>query len=128
MERAESLEEWYLVPEAVLGYYKENMESLLSAARAAELLRDGGVAGFSQWKELKGLLSRLEESGDREEERLKRLIDNLNPVVERAEAWANEELKQRIERSSLTLGGSDLLLAMRARDGVRELLLSLIHI
>jgi len=122
VERAESLEEWYLVPEAVLGYYKENMESLLAAAKAAELLRDGGVAGFSQWKELEGLLSRLEESGDREEERLKRLSDNLNAVVKRAEAWANEELKQRIERSSLTLGGSDLLLAMNARDGVRELL------
>ena len=122
VERAESLEEWYLVPEAVLGYYKENMESLHSAARAAELLRDGGVAGFSQWKELEGLLSRLEESGDSEEERLKRLGDNLNAVVKRAEAWANEELKQRIERSSLTLGGSDLLLAMNARDGVRELL------
>jgi dsDNA-specific endonuclease/ATPase MutS2 len=122
VERAESLEEWYLVPEAVLGYYKENMESLLAAAKAAELLRDGGVAGFTQWKDLEGLLSRLEESGDREEERLKRLSDNLNAVVKRAEAWANEELKQRIERSSLTLGGSDLLLAMNARDGVRELL------
>jgi len=122
VERAESLEDWYLVPEAVLGYYKENLESLLAAAKAAELLRDGGVAGFTQWKDLKGLLSRLEESGDREEERLKRLGDNLNAVVKRAEAWANEELKQRIERSSLTLGGSDLLLAMNARDGVRELL------
>ena len=122
VERAESLEDWYLVPEAVLGYYKENLESLLAAAKAAELLRDGGVAGFSQWKDLEGLLSRLEESGDREEERLKRLSDNLNAVVKRAEAWANEELKQRIERSSLTLGGSDLLLAMNARDGVRELL------
>ncbi|HPH48418.1 MAG TPA: DNA mismatch repair protein MutS, partial [Methanothrix sp.] len=67
VERAESLEDWYLVPEAVLGYYKENLESLLAAAKAAELLRDGGVAGFSQWKDLEGLLSRLEESGDREE-------------------------------------------------------------
>ncbi len=122
VERAESLEEWYLVPEAVLGYYRENMESLLAAARAAELLRDGGVDGFSQWKELEGLISRLEESGDREEDRLRRLGDNLSPVVERAAAWANEELKQRIEKSSLTLGGSDLLLAMRAGDGVRELL------
>lgn len=80
----------------MLGYYKENLESLLAAAKAAELLRDGGVAGFSQWKDLEGLLSRLEESGDREEERLKRLSDNLNAVVKRAEAWANEELKQRI--------------------------------
>ena len=26
MERAESLEEWYLVPEAVLGFYEENLE------------------------------------------------------------------------------------------------------
>ncbi|MBP7071648.1 MAG: DNA mismatch repair protein MutS [Methanothrix sp.] len=122
VERAECLEDWYLVPEAVLGYYKENLESLLAAARAAELLRDGGIAGFSDWGALEGLLFRLEEVGDVEEDRLKRLGDNIAPAVERAEAWANEELRQRIEKSSLTLGGSDLLLAMRAGDGVRELL------
>jgi len=122
VECAESLEEWYLVPEAVLGFYKENMESLLSASRAAEILRDGKVAGFSGWKELEQLLARLEKGGDREEERLKRLGESLAPVVERAAAWANEALKQRIEKSSLTLGGSDLLQAMSAADGVRELL------
>jgi len=27
LELAESLEEWYLVPEAVLGFYKENLET-----------------------------------------------------------------------------------------------------
>ena len=122
VEMAESLEEWYLVPEAVLGFYKENMESLLAAARTAEILRDGGVAGFSGWNELEELLIRLEKGGDREEERLKSLGESLAPAVERAAAWANEELKERIEKSSLTLGGSDLLQAMSAADGVRELL------
>ena len=34
LELAESLEEWYLVPEAVLGFYKENLETLLAAVRS----------------------------------------------------------------------------------------------
>jgi len=37
-------------------------------------------------------------------------------------AWANDELKRRIENSSLTLGGSDLLSAMSRGEGVRELI------
>ena len=122
VERADSLEEWYLVPEAVLVFYKENLEILRSAARAAEMLRQGGVAGFSGWKEMEGLISSLEAGGDREELRLEKLDRHLAAVVDKAAAWANEELKQRIEKSSLTLGGSDLLLAMRAGDGLRELL------
>ena len=39
-----------------------------------------------------------------------------------AATWANEELKSKIEKSSLTLGGTDLLLVMSRGEGVRELL------
>ena len=36
VEKAESLEEWYLVPEAVLGFYEDNLECLMAAAQAAK--------------------------------------------------------------------------------------------
>ena len=112
MELAESLEEWYLVPEAVLGYYKDNFECLLAAAQAAGRLQAAGVAGFEGWESLQKLLMRLNESGDCEGERLDRLAARLGGCVGEATTWANEELKRKIEKSSLTLGGTDLLLVM----------------
>jgi uncharacterized Ntn-hydrolase superfamily protein len=122
MEAAQSLEEWYLVPEAVLGFYKENLECLQAAALAASRLQDAGVSGFSGWKSLTALLTRLNESGDAEGERLARLAAHLASCVNEAASWANEELKRRIEKSSLTLGGTDLLLVMSRGEGARELL------
>jgi DNA mismatch repair protein MutS2 len=122
MERAESLEEWYLVPEAVLGFYEDNLECLLAAARAAGMLQDAGVAGFSGWEGLHKLLIRLNECGDAEGERLEKLAARLGGCVGEAAAWANGELKSKIEKSSLTLGGTDLLLVMSRGEGVRELL------
>ena len=62
-----------------------------------------------------------EQERDLEEERLERLAARLGSLWEAA-AWANEELKSKIERSSLTLGGTDLLLVMSRGEGVRELL------
>jgi len=122
IELAESLEEWYLVPEAVLGFYKENLECLLAAAQAAGKLQDAGVAGFAGWESLQKLLTRLNEGGDQEGERLDRLAARLGGCVSEAASWANEELKRKIEKSSLTLGGTDLLLVMSRGEGVRELL------
>ncbi len=46
----------------------------------------------------------------------------LGGCVSEAVSWANEELKRKIEKSSLTLGGTDLLLVMSRGEGVRELL------
>ena len=122
VERAESLEEWYLVPEAVLGYYEDNLECLLAAAQAAGKLQDAGVSGFAKWESLHKLLTKLNESGDIEGERLERLAARLGACVDEAAAWANEQLKSKIEKSSLTLGGTDLLLVMSRGEGVRELL------
>ncbi len=122
MERAESLEEWYLVPEAVLGFFEENLECLLAAAQAAGKLQEAGIAGFAGWESLHKQLTRLNEGGDKEGERLERLATRLGGCVGEAAAWANEELKSKIEKSSLTLGGTDLLLVMSRGEGVRELL------
>jgi hypothetical protein len=70
LELAESLEEWYLVPEAVLGFYKENLETLLAAAEAASRLRAADVTDFREWQDLEKLIVMLNESGDGEGARL----------------------------------------------------------
>jgi len=121
VERAESLEDWYLVPEAVLGFYKENMEILLSAVKAASKLQAAGVEGFQGWEDFSALICSLGEKSDLEEERLSRLVSRLESCVDQAAAEANEELKRRIEKSSLTLEGTDLLQVMSRGEGIREL-------
>jgi DNA mismatch repair protein MutS2 len=121
MEHAESLDEWYLVPEAILGFFKDNLETLLSAVELARKLEAADVCGFDEWKELEKLIIRLNESGDCEAERLSRLATHLGGALREAESWANGELKKKIENSSLTLGGTDLLRVMNHQEGVREL-------
>lgn len=128
VETAESLEDWYLVPEAVLGFYQENMETLLASARAAAILSEREIDGYYDRSkllgisELEGLLDSLKEGGDPEARRLEKLSRGLSESVERARVWCNEELKKRIEKSSLTIGGGDILMVMSRGEGVRELL------
>ncbi len=121
VERAESLEEWYLVPEAVLGFYKENMETLLAAVKAASMLQAAEVESFNGWEDFSTLICSLSEESDLEGERLSRLAARLEGCVDRAAAAANEELKKRIENSSLVLEGTDLLQVMSRGEGIQEL-------
>jgi len=51
--------------EAVLGFYEDNLESLLAAAQAAGRLQEAGVAGFAGWEGLEEQLTRLNEGGTR---------------------------------------------------------------
>ncbi|HQI54631.1 MAG TPA: DNA mismatch repair protein MutS, partial [Methanothrix soehngenii] len=106
VERAESLEDWYLVPEAVLGFYRENMQILAAAVEAASKLRAAGVEDFQGWEDFFDLISRLGDKSDIEAERLSRLAARLEGCVDQAASTANEELKRRIENSSLTLDGT----------------------
>ncbi len=122
IELAESQEDWYLVPEAVLGFYIENLDTLKAAVLAARKLEEVGIRNFKARDDLEKLIGRLEESGDVEGERLALLAASLSGALSEAASWANEELKKRIEKSSLTLEGADLLLAMSRGEGVQELL------
>ena len=121
MELARSEEIWYLVPEAVLAFYKDNQETLQSAVEAAAMLQDAGIESFAGSDELQKLICRLDEQGDDESNRLSGLLDRLSGCVSEAASWANQELKTKIESSSITLGGMDLLGFMNRGEGMREL-------
>lgn len=122
VEEAESLEDWYLAPEAILGFYQENLETLVSALALAKLLQKAGIYQLSVSEDLQELIHRLGKDGDPEQERLKNLLSSLGRSANEAVAWANAELKKRIEASSLTLEGADLLSVVSRGEGARELL------
>jgi DNA mismatch repair protein MutS2 len=121
IEQAESLEDWYLVPEAVLNYYKDNLEILLSAIKAAKMLDDDGICCFNELIGLQNLIQDLEKDDDAESVRLAGVLGEINACVKKAVAWANVELKRRIESSSVTLAGVDVLAILGGGEGARDL-------
>jgi DNA mismatch repair protein MutS2 len=89
LECAESMEDWYLVPEAVLGYYKDNLETLRSAVQAAKILQDLSVCRFDGLEGLQDLIQNLEEDGDEESSRLAGVIEKITGCVNEAVSLAN---------------------------------------
>lgn len=120
-EHAESLEDWYLIPEAILGYYRDNLDILLSALKAERMLEKAGICHIEELDDLDKLIQGLELDADAESLRLAGVLGNINGCVKEAVAWANAELKRRIESSSVTLAGMDILQALGKGEGVRDL-------
>lgn len=121
LERAESIEDWYLVPEAILGYYMDNLETLRSAVQAAKILQDANVCRFDGLEGLRDLVQNLEDDSDDESSRLAGVIEKITGCVNEAVSLANEELKHRIMSSSVTLAGMDVLQALGRGEGVKNL-------
>jgi DNA mismatch repair protein MutS2 len=121
LEQAESLEDWYLVPEAILGYYKDNLEILISAAQAAKILQEAGICRFDSLNGIQELIQRLGTNDDAESVQLLRVLEGMNRCINEAASWANAELKRKIESSSVTLDGMDILQALGRGEGVRDL-------
>jgi len=121
IETAESLDDWYLAPESVLGFFKENLEALLAALEAARRIEGVGIEGFSGFHALEEHIAGLGEDSDSEMLRLSLLASRLGSCLDETVSRANEDLRMKIERSSLTLGGADLLAVMSSGEGIREL-------
>lgn len=121
IEHAESTEDWYLVPEAILGYYKDNAETIQSALEAVKMLEEVGICRHNELGGLDKLIHGLEMDEDAEALRLARVLEDINGCIKDAIAWANAELKRRIESSSVTLAGMDILQALGRGEGVRDL-------
>lgn len=120
IEEAESDEDWYLVPERILHRYQENEDLLDAILKAAEILVMSGVVSFDGLEGLLEGFSKLKVDDDPEVRRLDRLIAELEGRVEEAVAWANAELKRRVESCSVTLAGDDLLFALGRGGDLRD--------
>lgn len=124
IECAEALDDWYLVPEVVLGFYRDNLETLCAAVAVARILNEAGLSYLSYLPELDGidrLISNLGKDEDAEAKALTRLLSTLSSSVTEVISWANARLKERIESCTVTLGGSDLLQVMSRGEGAKEL-------
>lgn len=121
IECAETLDDWYLVPEVVLGFYRDNLETLCAAVDVARLLNEAGLSNLSELDGIDSLISDLGKDEDAEVEALSRLLSTLSRSVTEIISWANARLKERIESCTVTLGGSDLLQVMSRGEGAKEL-------
>ncbi len=121
VECAESADDWYLVPEAVLGFYRENLETLSAAAEIGRLLQEAGLCNFPKIEEYRDLISLLGRDDDAEAKRLSMMLSALGRSINEVAAQANARLKERIESSTVTLGGSDLLQFLSRGEGAKEL-------
>ncbi|AET63807.1 DNA mismatch repair protein, MutS family [Methanothrix harundinacea] len=120
VEEAVGEEEWYLVPERVLHHYQENETTIDALLKAAEILEVAEVARFEGLEGLSLSMAKLAEEGDPEVQRLERLMAEVEGRAEEAVAWANRELKTRMESCSVTLAGDDLLLALGKGGDLRD--------
>ena len=120
IEDAESDEDWYLVPELPLHRYQENEATIDAILEAAKILKVAEVASFEGLEVLVCGLEKLKGDDDPEVQRLDRMMAELEGRVEEAVAWANAELKRRMESCSVTLAGDALLLALGKGGDLRD--------
>lgn len=120
VEIAERLDIWYIAPEAVLSFYFENRDVLEAALTLAGILEDSGIERFEGLALLRGSLRSL-FADDIESNCMEELIRGLPVSIDTALRWANMELRRRIESSSITLGGTELLQALGRENLVRDI-------
>ena len=121
VEQADSLDDWYLVPEAILSYYKDNLEIITSAIEGALILQEAEIYSFNGLSDLQKLIGRLRQSEDIESDLLNRQLAGLKGSIKDAASWANSELKRRIEASSVTLDGGDILQVLSRGEDARDI-------
>jgi hypothetical protein len=112
---------WWLVPEVTIGFFAANKEPIEAALETIGTVR--GRAGFDLCKymddaaiaELTLELSRIGPDGelalgvDPEIDRLKDILARFNAALQAALKKANADLHERMEKSTVTLKGSQLL-------------------
>ncbi|MGD9912181.1 MutS-related protein, partial [Methanothrix sp.] len=128
VEIAEQLDIWYIAPEAVLSFYTENRDALEAAMELAAVLEERGIEHFEDLSKLRNALRRLFDDEDQSDiSRIDDLLKRLPAAVDSALAQANTELRKRIETSSVTLGGPDLLRALGRGDMIRDVFETQMH-
>jgi DNA mismatch repair protein MutS2 len=114
-------ETWWLVPEAVIGFFaanKEPVEASLAAVRAIRAGSDLKICEYlddAKMLELAGEMARITPEGelelgvDPEIDRLKNILAKYGETFKAALKKANADLHDRMENNTVTLKGSQLL-------------------
>lgn len=127
---------WWLVPEVTIGFFavnKEPVEAALEAIKAVRSKTDFQLCPYmddAKIRELSGELSRITPEGelvlglDSELDRLKDILKRFNEVLQASVKKANVDLQERMEKSTVTLKGSQLLgmFGNTADSGIKSML------
>ncbi len=121
-----------VLPERTIGFYSRNYRVIDAASKLAnifgELPMNDSVRGFiesidiDRLKEAGELLKNLNEEGDLAEnvdaelDRYRRAVKAFPTAIAETEAWLNEEIKTRISKSEVTLGGQQIISILQSAD------------
>ncbi|MFQ5833570.1 MAG: hypothetical protein ACE5H4_12760 [Candidatus Thorarchaeota archaeon] len=125
-----------VLPERTIGFYARNYRVIDAASELAKafggLPMNDSVKGFIEsididsLKEVGDLLKNLDEEGDLSEnvdaelDRYRRAVKAFPTAIAETEAWLNEEIKNKISKSEVTLGGQQIITILQSAemDGV----------
>jgi hypothetical protein len=121
-----------VLPEKTIGFYSRNYRVIDAASKLAnafgELPMNDSVRGFVEsididsLKEVGELLKNLNEEGDLAEDvdteldRYRRAVKAFPTAIAETEAWLNEEVKTRISKSEVTLGGQQIITILQSAE------------
>jgi hypothetical protein len=131
VSRFEQLKEWQIIPELELSFFASNRETLLSALKIVCVLKKYTdvftYISEEEIAEVLQLLGSLSESGeivreDAETLRLRKLLMELEEVVDEVEKRLHTEFSERLEQTSVTLKGEEILRAVSGGEELRHLI------
>jgi DNA mismatch repair protein MutS2 len=121
-----------ILPERTVGFYSRNYNVIDAACQLADqfesLPTNDSVDGykksldFESLKAVSGILKKLNEEGaitdgiDAELDRFRKAVKTFPTAMAETESWINEQIKTRIEKSQVTLGGNQIISILQSAD------------
>ncbi len=121
-----------VLPERTIGFYSRNYRVIDAASKLANVFgnlpMNDSVRSFIEsidihsLKEVGELLKNLNEEGDLAEDvdaeldRYRRAVKAFPTAIAETEAWLNEEIKNRISKSEVTLGGQQIISILQSAE------------
>jgi dsDNA-specific endonuclease/ATPase MutS2 len=121
-----------ILPERTVGFYSRNYKVIDAACQLAEhfdgLPANDSVDGykknldFESLKKVSEILKKINEEGtiansiDTELDRFRRAVKTFPTAIAETESWINEQIKTRIEKSQVTLGGNQIISILQSAD------------
>jgi len=121
-----------ILPERTIGFYSRNYRVIDASSKLASafdtLPSNESVEGFVKSLDLESLKEageilksineegELAESVDKELDRYRKAVKAFPTAIAETEAWLNEEIKSRISKSEVTLGGQQIISILQSAD------------